>query len=250
LSEYTFDVISQVKDFKPDTIKKEPISFNKEIKIENISFCFADTSVNTLSNVNITISKGESLGIMGPSGSGKTTLMNLLLGFWQPNEGEIYIDNTVLSTATLDAWRKHIGYVQQDVYIVDASVAENVAFGMNKDEIDFEKLEKVLRQASLWDFVQTLPDNIDTNIGERGAKLSGGQRQRVGIARALYSGADVLFFDEATSALDTQTETEITEAIRSLSDGNLTIVIIAHRHTTLTYCTRIIEIEKGKIKKV
>ena len=127
-------------------------------------------------------------------------------------------------------------------------MAENVAFGLKDKEIDQDKLEKALKQASLWDFVQTLPNTIHTQIGERGAKLSGGQRQRVGIARALYAGADVLFFDEATSALDTKTEEEITESIRTLADGKLTLIIIAHRKTTLKYCTRIVKVANGKLQ--
>jgi len=246
--QYTFDIISQVKDFKPEKKQNEPISFNDKINIRGLSFRFPDSTKDVLSDINLTITKGESIGIMGASGAGKTTLMNLLLGFWQPTQGEIYIDNTLLTPDKLEAWRAYTGYVQQDVYIIDASIAENVAFGLHQEEIDFKRMEKVLRQASLWDFIQTLPDNIYTNIGERGAKLSGGQRQRVGIARALYSGAEVLFFDEATSALDSQTEMEITESIRSLSDGNLTLVTIAHRQSTLAYCSRIIEIEKGRLK--
>src|SRR5690606_28291736 len=148
---------------------------------------------------------------------------------------------------TLKSWRDRIGYVQQEVYIIDSSVAENVAFGFKDNEIDQAKLEKALKQASLWDFVQTLPHTIHTQIGERGAKLSGGQRQRVGIARALYAGADVLFFDEATSALDTSTEEELAEPIRTLADGKLTLIIIAHRKTTLKYCTRIVKVANGKL---
>ncbi|HBG87513.1 MAG TPA: hypothetical protein DDW62_08175 [Marinilabiliaceae bacterium] len=127
-------------------------------------------------------------------------------------------------------------------------MAENVAFGLKDKEIDQDKLEKALKQARLWDFVQTLPNTIYTKIGERGAKLSDGQRQRVGIARALYAGADVLFFDEATSALDTKTEEEITESIRTLADGKLTLIIIAHRKTTLKYCTRIVKVANGKLQ--
>jgi len=246
--QYTFDIISQVKDFKPKYLQKDSVSFTNLISIKGLSYHYPDSAEDVLSDINLTIKKGESIGIMGPSGSGKTTLMNLLLGFYQPTKGSISIDNNLLSTNTIEAWRAYTGYVQQDVYIVDASIAENVAFGLNCDEININRLEKVLQQASLWDFVQTLPENIYTNIGERGAKLSGGQRQRVGIARALYSGANVLFFDEATSALDSQTEKEITESIHSLSDGNLTLVIIAHRQSTLTHCSRIIEIEKGKLK--
>ncbi len=245
--QFTFDVINEVKGFTSDQTVTEKISFEQAIRINNLSFRFPDSNSNVLNHINLTIQKGESVGFIGVSGSGKTTLMNLLLGFWQPTEGSITIDGIPLTRHTLSSWRDRIGYVQQEVYIIDASVAENVAFGLTKDEIDGAKLQRVLQQASLWDFVQTMPNGVETNIGERGTKLSGGQRQRVGIARALYAGADVLFFDEATSALDTQTEDEITESIRSLADGKLTLIIIAHRETTLKYCDRIVNISKGKI---
>lgn len=247
--QYTFDIISEVKGFEPDTIQHQPISYNEKITIKNLSFQFPDSDKNVLTDINLAIKKGESIGIMGTSGSGKTTLMNLLLGFWEPNQGTISIDDTTLTKETLQSWRQRIGYVQQEVYIIDASVAENVAFGLQKNEIDVDKLERVLKQASLWEHILTLPKSTDTNIGERGTKLSGGQRQRIGIARALYAGADVLFFDEATSALDSQTEMEITESIRTLADGQLTLIIIAHRETTLKYCDRIIKISKGKITR-
>ena len=246
--QYTFDIISEVKDFEPDTIQHQPIVYHKKIDIKNLYFQFPDSDKNTLTNINLSINKGESIGIMGTSGSGKTTLMNLLLGFWEPSQGTIAIDDVTLTKETLQSWRKRIGYVQQEVYIIDASVAENVAFGLTKAEVDIIKLERVLKQASLWEHVQTLPHSIHTNIGERGTKLSGGQRQRVGIARALYAGADVLFFDEATSALDSKTEMEITESIRTLADGELTLIIIAHRETTLKYCDRIVKIAKGKVE--
>lgn len=246
--QYTFDIISEVKGFQPDTIQHQPIAYNKKVDIKDLSFQFPDSDKNVLSNINLTINKGESIGIMGTSGSGKTTLMNLLLGFWEPTQGTIFIDDEPLTKNTLQSWRKRIGYVQQEVYIIDASVAENVAFGLRKKEVDLAKLERVLKQASLWEHILTLPDSIHTNIGERGTKLSGGQRQRIGIARALYAGADVLFFDEATSALDSKTELEITESIRTLADGQLTLIIIAHRETTLKYCDRIVKISKGRIK--
>ncbi|NLT49119.1 MAG: ABC transporter ATP-binding protein, partial [Clostridiales bacterium] len=245
--QYTFDIIGEATGFAPEKGEDHEIEFNKHIEIKDLSFKFPDSKESMLSKINLCIQKGESLGLIGESGSGKTTLMNLLLGFWEPTEGGIFIDNTPLSKTTLKSWRDRIGYVQQEVYIIDSSVAENVAFGFKDNEIDQVKLEKALKQASLWDFVQTLPNTIHTQIGERGAKLSGGQRQRIGIARALYAGADVLFFDEATSALDTKTEEEITESIRTLADGKLTIVIIAHRKTTLKYCTRIVKVANGKL---
>lgn len=245
--QYTFDVISGLKDFKPDAIQHQPVEFNSQITVNNLSFRFPDAENDLLSHLNLTIKKGENIGIMGASGSGKTTFMNLLLGFWQPTQGTISIDNSLLTAATVQSWRTHIGYVQQDVYITDASAAENVAFGIEKDKIDMRRVEQSLRQASLWKHIQSLPDGVETNIGERGVRFSGGQRQRIGIARALYAGADVIFFDEATSALDSQTEMEITESIRSLADGKLTLVVIAHRETTLKYCSRIIKFHNGSI---
>ncbi|MDG5800317.1 ABC transporter ATP-binding protein [Marinilabiliaceae bacterium ANBcel2] len=246
--QYTLDIISQVKNFEPEETKERGISFKESIELKNISFKFPDSNSHLLNNVNIDIKRGESLGIIGESGSGKTTLMNIMLGFWQPSSGEILIDKTPLTRERINAWRDRIGYVQQEVYITDSSLAENVAFGLKPEEIDHKQLKKVLKQASLWKFTQSLPNKTETRIGERGTKLSGGQRQRVGIARALYSGADILFFDEATSALDSATEEDITESIKELSHGDLTLIIIAHRKTTLKYCSRIIKIVNGDIK--
>lgn len=247
--QYTFDTVMQVKDYTPENKKEEKLSFNRAIRFKNINFRFPDANTDLLCQINLTISKGESVGFIGPSGAGKTTLMNMMLGFWKPTGGQIIIDDKSLNETTLTSWREKVGYVQQEVYILDGTLAENVAFGLENEKIDSKKLEKVIKQASLWDFVQTLPEKTNTMIGERGTKLSGGQRQRVGIARALYSGATVLFFDEATSALDSQTEEEITESIRQLTDSDLTIIVIAHRVTTLKYCNRIIEVNDGEIKR-
>jgi ABC-type multidrug transport system fused ATPase/permease subunit len=246
--QYTFDVIMQVRDFKPEKLEHNEIQFNHKIDLRELSFRFPDQGQDLLKHINVTIKKGENVGIIGSSGSGKTTLMNLLLGFWQPTNGQICIDGTPLDASTLVSWRDKIGYVQQEVYLLDGTLAENVAFGEELDKIDLQKLEESLRQASLWEFIQTQPEGTATMIGERGTKLSGGQRQRVGIARALYSDATILFFDEATSALDTQTEEEITESIRQLSDKNLTLVVIAHRLSTLKYCDRIIELVEGGVR--
>ncbi|MCW3807461.1 ABC transporter ATP-binding protein [Plebeiibacterium marinum] len=247
--QFTFDTIKDIKGTKFSDMDDKPISFDKSIQLENLCFRFPDQKNNLLKNINFTINKGDNIGFIGPSGAGKTTLMNLLLGFWQPNDGQITVDNIILDKSTLRHWRDKVGYVQQEVYILDGTIAENIAFGENTTEIDNNKLEHALKQASLWDFVNTLAKRANTIIGERGAKLSGGQRQRIGIARAIYSGASVLFFDEATSALDTQTEEEITESIRQLSNGELTLVVIAHRISTLKYCDKIIEINQGIITK-
>lgn len=249
--QYTFDIVDQVKNLKKDSEEDQEearsLPFKHQISLQNVTFRFPDANEDVLKNINLTIKKGESIGFMGPSGSGKTTLMNLMLGFWTPNKGSFMVDDTPIEPSNLKAWHKLVGYVQQEVYLIDASLAENVAFGIDPQNIDHNRLEQVLKKTSLWDMVQELPDGVYTNIGERGARLSGGQRQRIGIARAIYSGAEILFFDEATSALDTQTEEDITESIRELSDSNLTIIVIAHRITTLKYCNRIIDINTGRI---
>jgi len=248
-NQYTFDIIMQIKDFKSEEKNERSIYFNDTIKVQDLKFRFPEEKEYLLQDINLTIKRGESIGFIGPSGAGKTTLMNLLLGFWKPDSGKILIDNNTLDNTTLTSWRNRVGYVQQEVFILDGTIAENVAFGYDDNEIDKNKLSNVLKQASLWDFINSLAKKAETMIGERGTKLSGGQRQRVGIARALYSGANVLFFDEATSALDSQTEAEITESIRKLSEDDLTIIVIAHRTTTLKYCNRIIEVNDGIIKR-
>lgn len=251
--QYTFDVVSQVKDLKTDADEDRAealsIPFQRDVSLNNVSFRFPDGHNDVLKNINVKIKKGEAIGFMGPSGSGKTTLMNLMLGFWKPKEGTFKVDDTVLDESNLKAWHKLVGYVQQEVYLLDATLAENVAFGMPAEKIDHAHLEHVLKKTSLWDMVQELPDGVNTHIGERGTRLSGGQRQRIGIARAIYSGAEILFFDEATSALDTETEEDITESIRELTHSNLTIIVIAHRVTTLKYCDRIFQVSNGEITR-
>jgi len=172
-------------------------------------------------------------------------LINILLGFLEPGEGEVCIDDIPLSEEYLVSWRNLIGYVQQEVFLIDGTLAENIALGYG--EIDEHKVIEIAKRASLSELIDELPNGIHSMVGERGSRISVGQRQRIGIARALYSGAKVLFFDEATSSLDTETEKEITEAIKTLSDGDLTMFIIAHRHSTLKYCDRIIEIKKGEL---
>ena len=216
------------------------------IEVEGLGFRFEDADKEqwTLRNLNLTIRKGEKIGIRGTSGAGKTTLFNLLLGFLTPTEGEIKIDGQRLDRTLARRWQTSIGYVSQNVYIEDSTIAGNIALGVDTDKIDRERLDDVIRRARLKEFVGQLPNGADTAIGECGNRLSGGQRQRIGIARALYKQADVLFFDEATSSLDDRTEQEINHAIEQLSreQSALTIVVIAHRSTSLEYCDRIIEI--------
>ncbi len=225
-----------------------PIPFEKEITFENISFTFPKSKEPVLKSISFTVKKGEKVGFVGSSGSGKTTLMNILLRFFDEDNGRILIDGQPLKEDNLEYWRSMIGYVKQDIFMIDSNIMENVAFG--EDQVDKHQLDLAVKQASLEDFVKSLPKGYDTEVGERGSRLSGGQRQRIGIARSLYRNAQILVFDEATSALDTQTEREVSEAIDSLSDTNKTIFIIAHRITTLKNCDRIYELKNGEISGV
>lgn len=247
-SHWVFDILEPLKkEEKELNIKEKPIEFSRCLSLQNISFSYSEDSEKIFENYSIAINKGEVIGLVGPSGAGKTTLMNILLGFLKPTQGVYKVDNTILTEAHLKAFYHKVGYVQQQVYLLDGTVAENVAFGVDGKDVDQTKLRKVLEKASLWETVENLPNGINEILGENGTRLSGGQRQRVGIARALYSDAEILFFDEATSSLDTQTEQEITDAIANLQDGRLTMIIIAHRRSTLESCNRIIEINQSGI---
>ena len=223
----------------------ERMSFHDKIAINNLYFRFEDNQSNTLTDLSFEIKKGEKIGINGASGSGKTTLFNLLLGLYSPTSGTITIDNQVLSADNRRKWQNSIGYVSQSVFLTDSTILANITLGCKEEDIDMERVANAIEAASLSKFIDTLPNGVNTRIGECGALLSGGQRQRIGIARALYKGAEVLFFDEATSSLDSVTEQSINEAIESLAqaDSSLTIVVIAHRDSSLSYCDRIITLE-------
>jgi ABC-type multidrug transport system fused ATPase/permease subunit len=221
------------------------ISFSKEIIFKDILFRFPDSEQPVLNHLSFSIQKGEKIGFVGTSGSGKTTLMNILLRFYIENSGDVLVDGVKLVRDNMSSWRKKIGYVKQDIFMIDGTIKENIAFG--EDEADEARLMKVIQQASLEKFVKSLPDGVNTLIGEFGSRLSGGQKQRIGIARSLYRDAEILIFDEATSALDNATEQEVTESIDRLSDTNKTIFIIAHRITTLKNCDKIFELKNGEI---
>ncbi|MBP3426094.1 MAG: ABC transporter ATP-binding protein [Rikenellaceae bacterium] len=241
---YTADIVALTTDAQPATAKvsEQRISFKQEIRLEDVSFRFPDGDQEVLENISLRVRKGETIGIKGVSGGGKTTLFNILLGFYPPTKGQITVDNVALTTDNLRKWHNIVGYVPQNVFVMDSTIAENVAMG--DPTADREQIKDALQRASLWEFVESLPEGIDTHIGEAGCRLSGGQKQRLGIARALYKRAEVLFFDEATSALDSDTEREITRSIEELShnQGELTIFIIAHRETSLIFCDRVVEL--------
>jgi ATP-binding cassette subfamily B protein len=196
--------------------------------------------------VNVTIRRGERLGVIGSTGSGKSTLLDVLMGLLEPSNGSFTVDGHVITAVTREAWQASISHVPQSVFLCDATIGENIAFGIPKEGIDWAKVEQAALKAQLMPFVSKLPEAFKTSVGERGVRLSGGQRQRIGIARALYRDSSVLVFDEATSALDNETEVAVMNAIESLSN-ELTIIMVAHRLSTLRSCDRIIEIERGRI---
>lgn len=225
--------------------KGSPISFNKTIELSNLSYRFPGKDKDVLKKINLEIRKGEKIGIIGSSGSGKTTLMNVVLRFLEESTGQIIVDGQPLRADQTRAWRNMIGYVKQDIFLMDASIRENITFG--DEHVDEERLRAAVSQASLDALVRALPEGMNSQIGERGSQLSGGQRQRISIARSLYRNAEILIFDEATSALDNQTELEVSESIDSLSEAHKTIFIIAHRITTLRNCDRIYELSEGQV---
>lgn len=221
--------------------------FDREIEMSEVSYRYPSGESDVLNHANIIIKKGKSVGFVGVSGSGKTTAVDVLLGLLMPWEGEVLVDGLNIQS-DMRGWLSNIGYIPQFIFMLDASILENVAFGISPEKIDEELVWKALRDAALEDFVKTLPEGLLTQIGERGVRLSGGQRQRIGIARALYSNPSVLFFDEATSALDNDTEAEVMNAITHLK-GIKTMIIIAHRLSTIESCDEIYRVENGKIKK-
>ena len=221
------------------------LPFEHKLELQDLSFDFPGSVRPALNHINLTIQKGEKVGFIGTSGSGKTTLMNVLLRFYVEQQGKIVVDGTPLGDAELPAWHRLIGYVKQDTFLMRASIRDNITLG--EEQPDETRLAQAIEQASLTQFVDSLPDGDATHIGERGSKLSGGQRQRIGIARALYKQAELLILDEATSALDNETEREVSEAINRLSQTDMTILIVAHRLTTLRECNRIYELSEGNL---
>jgi ABC-type multidrug transport system fused ATPase/permease subunit len=226
----------------------EPMLFEKSVKFNSVDYAYPGTTATGLQNINLEIHKGKSLGIVGTTGAGKTTLVDVLLGLLEVSKGSILIDDTRLDASTVRNWRASIGYVPQDIFLSDASVAENIAIGIQEAQVSPEKLERAARAAKLYDFIiNDLPNGFQTQVGERGVRLSGGQRQRLGIARALYSEPQIIIFDEATSALDTTTERELISEIAQLR-GEQTIIMIAHRLSTIRNCDQIIILDKGAIE--
>jgi ABC-type bacteriocin/lantibiotic exporter with double-glycine peptidase domain len=221
-----------------------PLAFDREIRFNHVSFRYPASEELVLRPFDLTIAKGERIGLIGKTGTGKSTLVDLLMGLLEPTGGSIEIDGQRLDATNRRAWQRRIAQVPQSIFLADASIAENIAFGIDAANIDRRQVALAAERAALAPFIATLPDGYATVVGERGVRLSGGQRQRIGIARALYKHATVLVFDEATSALDMETERAVLEAVRELP-VELTVIIIAHRLTTVESCERIVAIEAG-----
>jgi ABC-type multidrug transport system fused ATPase/permease subunit len=224
---------------------KDSSILKKEICLAGISYKYPETPNAALVDVSIKIKQGESVGFIGPSGSGKSTLVDLILGLLTPDAGQVLVDGQDIQK-NIRAWQDQIGYVPQSIYLTDDTLRRNIAFGLPKEEIDDECIELALQAAQLEEFVSTLPDKLETIVGERGIRLSGGQRQRIGIARALYHNPGVLVLDEATSALDTATEKAVMEAVMAFH-GKKTVIIVAHRLSTVENCHRLYRLNYGRL---
>lgn len=223
-----------------------PLKLKQKISLNNITFNYPDKLTPAVNNLNMVIPANSVVGLVGASGSGKSTVIDVLLGLITPQQGDVYIDDTRITAENKRAWQDTLGFVPQNIYLSEGTIAENIAFGLPAKDIDLNQVYKALQLANLTELVEQLPSGIDTKVGERGVQLSGGQRQRIGIARALYHEADVLVFDEATSALDGITEKIIMEAIHKFS-GQKTIIMIAHRLKTVQKCDIIYMMDEGKV---
>lgn len=228
------------------TLEVPPMAFKQEISLKNVGFKYPTANRNALTDITLTIPQNQSVGLVGKTGSGKTTLADILLGLYPANEGTITVDQVLLTEKNERAWRQRVGYVPQNVFLINATIAQNIALGIPKELINQDDVEKAAKMAQALEFIDQLPDGFDTMVGERGVKLSGGQKQRLGIARALYHNPDVLVFDEATSALDGMTEDAVMQAVQSLSSER-TMILIAHRLRTIQACDRILMLDAGRI---
>jgi len=226
----------------------EPISFNKTIQLQDVSYAYPLAEKTALKDINITIKCKQTIAFVGSTGSGKTTLADIILGILSPKNGSLIIDEQIITEKNKRGWQKLIGYVPQNIYLADASVAENIAFGVEPSKIDYDQVKKAAMVANLDNFIEEdMPNGYKSEVGERGVRLSGGQRQRIGIARAMYHQPDILILDEATSALDNVTEHEVMDAINALGQ-EITIILIAHRLSTVQSCDNLYFLQDGRIE--
>jgi ATP-binding cassette subfamily B protein len=228
--------------------ESEQLSFSTLIKLCNISFSYGNNSPMVLKDVNLEIKRGARIGLIGTTGSGKSTLVDILMGLLVPSSGEIIVDGKRVTKEILSQWQNKIAHVPQSIYLTDATIAENIAFGVKKSQIDYQRVIWAAKEAQISDAIELMEKKYEALVGERGVNLSGGQRQRIGIARALYKKADVIILDEATSALDMATEHGVMESINNL-DADLTLLIIAHRDSALKCCSEVYRLDGGVLRK-
>ncbi|EOS43955.1 hypothetical protein C809_03441 [Lachnospiraceae bacterium MD335] len=244
-----YDDLTEIERLDKKRAKEEkqgkPLTIQNGISIKDVSFRYPKADKRVLEHLDLEIANNTSVALIGASGAGKSTLADVILGVLEPENGSILVDGRDIRS-DMDAWHASIGYIPQAIYLMDDTIRANIAFGVEQNEIDENMLQKAVREAQLEEFVKSLPDGLDTVIGDRGVKLSGGQRQRIGIARALYGNPQVLILDEATSALDNDTEKEVMNAIDSLH-GTRTLIVIAHRLTTIKKCDQIYEVGNGGV---
>ena len=242
------ELLDQSLSDDADQPPPKPLPFKQSIVFNQLSFRYSPESPYILEKINLAIVKGSRVGVIGTTGCGKSTLLDIIMGLLPPTHGTLEIDGEILSSSNNRSWQTHIAHVPQNVFLADSTIGENIALGIAKDKIDYQRIRQSAQQAQLSDSIEVWPNQYQTFVGERGIRLSGGQRQRIGIARALYKQADVLVFDEATSALDNETEQAVMQSIEGLSK-DLTIIIVAHRLSTLKSCTQIVELGEGVIKR-
>lgn len=233
---------------KPVKVNSGEKTFLNSIKLENVYFRYPNQEEYSIKNLSLTIPIGNSVAFVGTSGAGKTTIVDTILGLLEPDKGRVFVDGKELKEL-LPIWKNKIGYIPQSIYLSDETIRKNVAFGINDIDIDEFAVQRAIEDAQLKDFIDSLPEGLDTVVGERGVRLSGGQRQRIGIARALYHNPEIIFLDEATSALDNDTEKEIMKAIDGLK-GEKTLIIIAHRLSTIEKCDIVFTVDKGTLISV
>jgi ATP-binding cassette subfamily B protein len=247
--QYALELLDQPLPDYADQPTAQSLPFKHKISLKQLGFRYSPQTPYVLQQLNLEIAKGSRVGFIGTTGSGKSTLLDIVMGLLQPTDGTLEIDDQVITLGNRRAWQAHIAHVPQAIFLADSTVEENIAFGVPKDKIDPRLVLQAAQQAQIADSIESWPKQYQTFVGERGIRLSGGQRQRIGIARALYKKADVIIFDEATSALDNETEQDVMHAIEGLSK-DFTLLIIAHRLTTLKGCTQIVELGVGDIKRV
>jgi ATP-binding cassette subfamily B protein len=247
--EDTIGLLNQPLPAHADQPAQQSIPYRQKICLDKISFRYTPETPSVLHDLSLTILKGTRVGFIGATGSGKSTLLDIVMGLLQPSAGSLTIDDKTIDAGNRRGWQAHIAHVPQSIYLADSTIEENIAFGLPVDQIDRERVRRSARQAQVGDLIESWPQQYQTFVGERGIRLSGGQRQRIGIARALYKQADVIILDEATSALDNETERAVMEAIEKLGQ-DITILIVAHRLTTLQTCSQIIQLGNGGVLRV